>query len=136
MSIARINNHGKSGNHPILQGLDSSWDSLRFWHYDNGSYVGWVTGVPGLADAEADSNPYTDVLAVSGSDIYIGWNVYGADASSNDLLLLENSIEYLVTGAVAGSSEAVPTLSMPALMLLLSLFALIALGYFRRSGTA
>lgn len=108
-----------TGAHPILAGLDPSWNTLGFWHYDPGTdYVGWVTGVPGLADVEANAVNYPNALAVSGADIYIGWNVYGPDATDNDLLLLQNSIEFLVTNSVS-HARPVPALGLPALILLM-----------------
>ena len=87
------------GAHPILTGLDASWTTLGFWNYAIGtSYVGWATAIPGLADAEVLTIQYNELLAVSGTDIYIGWNVYGADATSNDLLLLRNSMGNYLDG--------------------------------------
>ncbi len=125
-----------TGNHPILQGLAPSWTSYGFWHYDGQSYLGWVNAVPGLADGDTPGFSHADVLAVSGSNIYIGWNVYGPDASANDLLLLENSIEYLVTGSpVVQDATPVPALSTFSLALMLLLFAVAAVAYHRRSGS-
>lgn len=108
------------GLHPILTGLDTSWSSLGFWHYGGSSYVGWVTGVAGLADANVLGTPYNEVLAISGNSIYIGWNVYGPDASVNDVRLLGNSIEFLTTGSVTAVPEpTAPLLGAAAAALLL-----------------
>lgn len=119
------------GTHLILTGVDASWSTFGFWQYGDGSnYVGWVTGVPGLADADVLGTPYNEVLAVSGSDIYIGWNVYGPDATPNDLQILSNSIQFLVSGTVAaggpmGPAKPVPVMSVYGLgVTILGLFAL------------
>ena len=116
------------GNHPILNGLSASWTTLGFWHYDTGSsdYVGWVNGIPGLADAVADGTTYNEVLAVSANsaDIYIGWNVYGPDATPNDLLLLNNSINFLLGENIKSETAAVPTMTTYGLILtILAMFA-------------
>ena len=114
------------GAHPILTGLAASWTTLGFWNYDaGGNYVGWATAIPGLADAEVLGTPYSEVLAATATDIYIGWNVYGADATSNDLQLLTNSIEFLTTGSVSPvlATTPVPTMSVYGLILtILGLF--------------
>ena len=118
-----------TGDHPILAGLSPSWSTYGFWHYNNTGYIGWVTGVPGLADAEVNAVQYANVLAVDGADIYIGWNVYGPDATPNDLQLLSNAIEYLALGH---ESAPVPSLSTNAMILMTVLLALVAMAYHRR----
>lgn len=129
-----------SGAHPILTGLSPSWTTLGFWRYGSSSdYIGYVSSVPGIADAEAASSTYDDVLAVSGADIYIGWNVYGPDATSNDLQLLRNAIEFLVTGTVTGAQPtaggqptAVPVMSTYGLWItVLGILALATRRFYR-----
>ncbi len=113
-----------TGAHPILTGVSPTWTTLGFWQYGSASdYVGYVTGVPGIANATAAGTTYNDTLAVSGNtDIYIGWNVYGPNATPDDILLLSNAIQFLVTGnVVAAQSVAVPTLSEVGLFILVLL---------------
>ena len=123
-----------AGDHPILDGLDASWDTWGFWRYDHATeYIGWVTGIEGLADGFVDGGDYPNMLAATDSDIYIGWNVYGPDATANDLLLLENSIEFLARGV---STVPVPVMGMPGMVLMLLLFGVAAIAFRGRMSAA
>ncbi|WP_416307559.1 PEP-CTERM sorting domain-containing protein [Neptunicella sp. SCSIO 80796] len=122
-----------TGSHAILTGLSSDWSSFGTFHYGSTifdmsqSWVGWATDIPGLANASVGTDIFNNVLAVSGADIYIGWNVYGSEATADDLLLLSNSIEYLTTGTVT-SKSSIP--EPPSIILLV--FGMIGLVLSRR----
>ncbi|MDX2416743.1 MAG: hypothetical protein QNK19_04695 [Xanthomonadales bacterium] len=113
------------GTHPILTGVSASWTTFGFWHYGfSENYIGWATGIPGLADAEVLGTPYSEVLAATTTDIYIGWNVYGPDATGDDLVLLSNSIQFLITGGVTPGLSAVPVPTMNVYGLILVILGL------------
>ena len=127
------------GAHPILTGLAASWTTLGFWNYHHSSensYIGWVTSISGLADAEILGTPYNEVLAATATDIYIGWNVYGAEATSNDLQLLSNSIEFLTTGSVRPVLATTPVPTMSAYGLILTILGLFVVASRRLRASA
>lgn len=104
--------------HPIFTGVSSSWVSKGFWNYGlASSWVGSATAGTALADANVDgSGAVSNVLAVDGSNnIYIGWNVYGSDATSDDIQLLSNAIEFQATGSVAPEPSSALLLGFSAL---------------------
>ena len=106
------------GQHDILTGLDLNWDTLGFWNYGySSSYIG-TANIDGLANAVVQGADFYNALAVRGDEIYIGWNVYGVDATANDVQLLSNSIEFLTTGSVSNNVPVPATLSLFALAML------------------
>jgi hypothetical protein len=104
--------------HPITSGLPASWSSLGYWHYAlSGSYLAWSfdTSLPSLA-SEVGVAHQTRVLVAQqlglGRAVFIGWNVYGSDASTNDVALLRNALHW---AAGATPPAAPPTLAPSAL---------------------
>lgn len=83
--------------HPITTGLPASWSSHGFWYYAGGDYVGWSTdtNMPSLARETAVVNQSRVLTASplgSGRAVYMGWNVYGPEASLYDVAALRNAI--------------------------------------------
>jgi hypothetical protein len=83
--------------HPITQGLPANWVTYGFWKYgfDSEDYVGYTTD--GSANlAQADGNPGGLAARSEGAGLlaYIGWNVYGSFATSEDLTVLRQAIEW------------------------------------------
>jgi hypothetical protein len=85
-------------SHPITDGLPASWTTLGFWHYDPNvldDYIGWVTAAdPNLAQIAGNDRGLSARAEGSGRVVYVGWNVYGSAASSDDLTVLANAIEW------------------------------------------
>lgn len=100
--------------HPITTGLEASWTSRGFWRYGASSenYVGWSTdeSLPSLAREVSLVNQSRVLVANTlgaGRAVYVGWNVYGPDASPNDLALLGNAIQWAAVGAT-GTTQPLP----------------------------
>lgn len=96
--------------HPITSGLPASWTSWGFWHYGpvGSDYVGWSEdlALPSLASETRLVNHSRVLVADSlgdGRAVYIGWNVYGPAANTNDVALLRNAISW------ASGTPIVPT---------------------------
>jgi uncharacterized repeat protein (TIGR01451 family) len=91
--------------HAITAGLPAFWTSHGFWHYGGSSseYVGWSTdgSLPSLA-SEVSVVQQSRVLVANelgaGRAVYVGWNVYGPDASTNDITLLRNALQWVAKG--------------------------------------
>jgi uncharacterized repeat protein (TIGR01451 family) len=90
--------------HPVCQGLPGSWTTRGLWSYGYGSYdyVGWVTDTskPSIASVQADGYDlhYRGVSATylgAGKAVYLGFNVYGDLAGSNDKLLFKNALDWV-----------------------------------------
>jgi hypothetical protein len=83
--------------HPITQGVPGSWATVGFWHYGipGGEYTGWVTDPdPNLARISGMDRGLSARPEGAGRVVYIGWNVYGPDATVDDLTILRQAIEW------------------------------------------
>lgn len=122
--------------HPITQGLPASWTTRGFWSYDpGGDYIGWVTDPdPNLASVDGNVRGLSARTEGSGRLVYVGWNVYGSYATSEDLAVLGNSIAWAgQCGATATADWVeVPTLSRGALAALAALLAAAAIFVLKR----
>lgn len=126
-----------NASHPLTQGLPSSWTSNGFWRYDvpESDYVGWVTDPdPNLARADGHDFALSARVEGLGRMVYLGWNVYGPQASASDLIALQNAIGWACTPAVEQGADwiEVPTLSRGALAALAALLAAAALFALKR----
>lgn len=103
--------------HPLTTGLDSNWNSLGFWRYGvSQDYIGWSEDVS-LPSLVSETSFTQDRLLVAdeialGRAVYIGWNVYGQDAGSNDLRALNNALEWAVTGRVVPEPSSLALLGI------------------------
>lgn len=96
--------------HPITSGLPPTWSSKGFWFYGSvgSDYVGWSddTSLPSLASETRLAN-HSRVLVANtlgeGRAVFIGWNVYGPAAHTNDVTLLRNALSW------ASGTPVVPT---------------------------
>src|SRR5262249_27235062 len=90
--------------------------SHGFWHNGASSsdYVGWSTdgSLPNLA-SEVSVVYEPRVLVANelgaGRAVYVGWNVYGPDANSNDLALLGNALQWVAKGSLVQTIAIFPT---------------------------
>jgi hypothetical protein len=83
--------------HPITQGLPANWTTYGFWKYgyDIEDYVGYTTdGSANLATADGNAGGLSARSEGAGRLAYIGWNVSGALATSEDLTVLRQAIEW------------------------------------------
>ncbi len=93
--------------HPITANVASSWTSNGFWLYglSSNDYIGWgtsatQTSLANITTTLTGGSPadHNGTLAVNDTNtsVYIGWNVYGSRATSNDIKVLDNSIAFLL----------------------------------------
>lgn len=126
--------------HPITQGLPAGWTSLGFWRYgfSEEDYYGWVTDPDAnLAQVEGVDRALSARTEGAGRLVYIGWNVYGPEATAPDATVLRQAIEW--AGQCSNYQppliQEVPALSQPmlaALAVLLGGFGLVLLARSRR----
>jgi hypothetical protein len=96
---------GVNAAHPITAGLPASWSTYGFWHYWSGfDYYGWSTdtALTSLVSLTAPASQARLLVANAmglGKAVYIGWNVYGPDASPSDVSLLRNAILWAAVAA-------------------------------------
>lgn len=126
-----------NGAHPLTQGLPAQWSGNGFWRYDvpEEDYVGWVTDPdPNLVRADGHDFALSTRTEGAGHLVYIGWNVYGSQATASDLTLLQNAIGYACAPVAQQTADwiEVPTLSHGALAALAALLAAAALFVLRR----
>lgn len=123
-------------SHPITLGVPSGWSALGFWRYDfDSDYNGWVTDAdPDLASAFGHPRSLSARDEGAGRLVYVGWNVYGGDATAPDLTILRQSVEWagVCSGGGGVSPLEVPTLSRAALAGLIFLMGAAALYILRR----
>ncbi len=82
--------------HPITQGV-TDWTTFGFWKYgfDIEDYVGYATdGSDNLATADGNPGGLAARSEGAGRLVYIGWNVSGPLATSEDLTILRQAIEW------------------------------------------
>jgi hypothetical protein len=84
------------GTHPITSGLPASWVSRGFWAYNcpGGCYLGFATGGSGLASAGGNASSLAVSTSGLGRLVYIGWNVYGNLATSEDVAVLDRAVQW------------------------------------------
>jgi hypothetical protein len=126
-----------NASHPLTQGLPAQWTSNGFWRYDvsEADYVGWVIDPdPNLARADGHDFALSTRTDGAGNLVYIGWNVYGSQATATDLVVLQNAIGYACVPAAPQTADwiEVPTLSHGALAALAALLAAAALLVLKR----
>ncbi|MCK5378555.1 MAG: hypothetical protein KAJ78_04090 [Acidobacteria bacterium] len=82
--------------HPIAAGVSGSWQTFGFWHYGiTDDYIGWVTDPdPNIAQISGNDRGLSARAEGAGRVVYIGWNVYGTDATADDLTILRQAIEW------------------------------------------
>lgn len=82
--------------HPIVAGVSGTWQTFGFWHYGiPDDYLGYVTDAdPNLAQISGNDRGLSARAEGAGRVVYIGWNVYGADATADDLTILKQAIEW------------------------------------------
>ena len=120
------------GGHPITQGLPAQWTTRGFWRYgyDVEDYVGWVED-PDANLGRADGHDLALATRAEGAGrlAYVGWNVYGSEATAPDLAVLSNAIQWAGQCQVAATADwiEVPTLSHGALAALAALLAAAAI---------
>ncbi len=85
--------------HPITAGLPASWTAHGIWRYGDptGDYLVYGTDASQTSLAsEISVTGKSRVLVATNFDrgraVFIGWNVYGPDAGSNDIAVLRNAI--------------------------------------------
>ncbi len=106
--------------HPIATGLPATWTAAGYWHYSRGDFLGWVTtpAFHDVADADVDMTTYERVVTAdqiaAGYAVYLGFNVYGADVCDESKQLLENALQWVITGDVVTWVRPAPnTLLIP-----------------------
>lgn len=82
--------------HPIAAGVSGSWQTFGFWHYGmTDDYIGWVTDPdPNIVQIGVLARGLSARAEGAGRVVFIGWNVYGADATADDLTILRQAIEW------------------------------------------
>lgn len=110
----------QDSGHPLASGLPASWIADGYWEYSRGEFLGWVTSSAfhDVADATAAATTYERVVTADqvgeGFAVYLGFNVYGENACAESKQLLENALQWVITGDVVTWVRPVPnTLSLP-----------------------
>jgi hypothetical protein len=118
------------GSHPITAGMPPSWIGYGFWTYAGGDYLGWATSGPNLMRAGGYDAALSTATSGSGRLVYIGWTVYGSQASADDVEILRRSI--LWANGQALTAVNIPTNSRLGLALLAALIACAGVFALRR----
>lgn len=92
--------------HPITTGLPSSWTGSGYWEYNRGDFLGWVISDAfyDIADGSANSITYERIVSADqigdGFSVYLGINVYGENVCNESKQLLENALQWVISGDV------------------------------------
>jgi hypothetical protein len=92
--------------HPITSGLPAHWTASGYWEYNRGNFIGWVISdaFHDIADGSANATTYERVVSADqigdGFSVYLGINVYGENACAESKQLLENALQWVVSGDV------------------------------------
>ena len=91
--------------------------------YTPSDFIGWTnaTGDADMASVNGHSSALSAQAVGAGHEVYIGWNVYGPLATTDDLRVFQRSIEWAYDGT-ASSPDDVPEPAM------LGLFGMGAIG--------
>jgi len=85
-------------SHPITAGLPPSWLGRGFWAYGyfSGDFIGRATsaGDPNIVRAGGYDKALSARAEGSGRLVLIGWNVYGPSATTEDLTVLQQAINW------------------------------------------
>ena len=83
--------------HPVTAGLPETFHSYGFWHYNGWGYFAYVTDTT-FTDIAAVNNNARGITADQigdGRAVYLGFNIFGPDASSEVIQLLSNTLQYV-----------------------------------------
>ena len=96
----------QDSTHPITSGLPTTWTGSGYWEYSRGNFIGWVISdaFHDIADGTANATTYERVVSADqigdGFSVYLGINVYGENACAESKQLLENALQWVVSGDV------------------------------------
>lgn len=115
--------------HPIFGGVGSTWTTNGAYSYGSTwlDLVGY-SATDSYANATFNGTTYTGALAVSGTEMFVGWNIFGSLATTQDLRILDNSIQFLTTGSVTVAPVPLPA----GIVLLLTALSALGLARFKR----
>ena len=83
--------------HPLTAGLPEVFHSYGFWHYNGWGYFGYVndTTFTDIATVNSYTRGITADQIGDGRAVYLGFNIFGPDASSEVIQLLSNTLQYV-----------------------------------------
>ena len=84
-------------DHPITEGLPEGWEEYGIWHYSGSAYASWVNSdeFTDLGQFDGHSGAITGDQIGDGRAVFLGFNIYGTDASGETIDLLDNVLSYV-----------------------------------------